>query len=245
MRNCFCPPRSRGSRARSGPQSSMPLGIDIEMRLSLAARRSRGLAPPVRPPRPARDGACALHRRRPRLAEPELTPQGKPGLPGSRLRFNLAHSGEVALVAVTRDRDVGVDVERVRPDADRWALVDHALTARERHQLQRIAPTERAHAFLSMWARKEALLKAAGVGLAHRTGSHRTGGRLRGRRAAELGTAGDSTVKTVPLPSVTSPPWRCGAQERALSSTVVYSVDRGLCLFREQLSPVDGTATSR
>ena len=53
----------------------------------------------------------------------ELTPQGKPVLPGSRLRFNLAHSGEVALVAVARDRDVGVDVERVRPDADRWALV--------------------------------------------------------------------------------------------------------------------------
>src|SRR5205085_12251591 len=79
--------------------------------------------------------------------------------------FNLAHSGEIALVAVTRDHDVGVDVERVRPDADRWALVDHALTAPERHELQRIAPTARAYAFLSMWARKEALLKAAGVGL--------------------------------------------------------------------------------
>jgi 4'-phosphopantetheinyl transferase len=130
----------------------------------------------------------------------ELTPQGKPRLPGSRLRFNLAHSGEVALVAVTRDHDVGVDVERVRPDADRWALVDHALTARERRQLQRIAPTARAHAFLSMWARKEALLKAAGVGLGIEPALIELDGDSLVAVPQALGTADDWTVMTVPLP---------------------------------------------
>jgi 4'-phosphopantetheinyl transferase len=130
----------------------------------------------------------------------ELTAQGKPVLPGSRLRFSLAHSGEVALVAVARDRDVGVDVERVRPDADRWALVDHALTARERHELKLTAPTERAHAFLSMWARKEALLKAAGVGLAIEPALIELDGDSLVAVPPELGAPENWTVITVPLP---------------------------------------------
>ena len=95
----------------------------------------------------------------------ERTPLGKPELRGAPLRFNLAHSGEVALVAVALGRAVGVDVERMRPGADRWALVRHALTARERGELDALPPGRRARAFLSVWARKEALLKAAGVGL--------------------------------------------------------------------------------
>jgi phosphopantetheinyl transferase len=131
----------------------------------------------------------------------EPTPQGKPVLPGSQLRFNLAHSGEVALVAVARDRDVGVDVERVREDADRWALVDHALTAGERRQLQRVAPAGRAHAFLSMWTKKEALLKAAGVGLAIEPALVELEGDAVVAVPPELGTADDWTVMTVPLPS--------------------------------------------
>ena len=130
----------------------------------------------------------------------ELTPQGKPGLSSSRLRFSLSHSGEVALVAVAQDRDVGVDVERVRPDADRWALVDHALTARERRHLQLVAPTWRSHAFLSMWARKEALLKAAGVGLGIEPALVELEDDKVVAVPPELGTAGDWTVMTGPLP---------------------------------------------
>jgi 4'-phosphopantetheinyl transferase len=95
----------------------------------------------------------------------ERTPLGKPRLRGSSLRFSLSHSGHVALVALARGHDVGVDVERIRPDVDRWAMVGHVLTARERRQLEGVTPAQRAHAFLSMWTRKEALLKAAGVGL--------------------------------------------------------------------------------
>jgi 4'-phosphopantetheinyl transferase len=90
---------------------------------------------------------------------------GKPQLPGAAFEVSLAHSGDVALVAVARDREVGVDVERIRPGADRWSLVNHALTPRERLQLEQVPRASRSKAFLSMWARKEALLKAAGVGL--------------------------------------------------------------------------------
>jgi 4'-phosphopantetheinyl transferase len=93
-------------------------------------------------------------------------PARKPELLGAPLRVSLAHSGQVALVAVTKSHDVGVDVETLRDGVDRWSLVDHALTPRERQRLEAIPPMQRAYAFLSMWTRKEALLKAAGVGLA-------------------------------------------------------------------------------
>ena len=43
---------------------------------------------------------------------------GKPFLEGARLEFNLSHSGAVALIAVARSRQVGVDVEQLRPMAD-------------------------------------------------------------------------------------------------------------------------------
>jgi len=94
------------------------------------------------------------------------TPGRKPELVGAPLRVSLAHSGGMALVAVTRSNDVGVDVETLRDGVDRWSLVDHALTPRERQRLEAVPPVQRTHAFLSMWTRKEALLKAAGVGLA-------------------------------------------------------------------------------
>jgi 4'-phosphopantetheinyl transferase len=149
----------------------------------------------------------------------EPAAHGKPALPGSRLRFNLAHSGDVALVAVAQDRDVGVDVERVRPDADRWALVDHALTARERRRLQRVAPAGRAHAFLSMWARKEALLKAAGVGLSVEPARIELDGDSVVAVPPELGTAGEWTVTTVPLDGyVAAVAVRCGRPRPPASS---------------------------
>jgi 4'-phosphopantetheinyl transferase len=170
----------------------------------------------------------------------ELTPHGKPVLSGSRLRFNLAHSGEVALVAVTRDRDVGVDVERLRPNADRWALVDHALTARERHQLQRVAPTRRAHAFLSMWARKEALLKAAGVGLGIEPDRIELAGDSVVAVPPELGAAGDWTIETIPLAGFVAAVAVRGTISKLLlfSEPVVYSDNS----YDRRLT---GTATSR
>ena len=93
------------------------------------------------------------------------SPLGKPRLLGAPFGFSLAHSGDATLVAITEARDVGVDVERIRAGADRWSLVDHALTPRERLELENVPRARRADAFLSMWTRKEALLKAAGVGL--------------------------------------------------------------------------------
>jgi phosphopantetheinyl transferase len=66
---------------------------------------------------------------------------GKPALadPSSPLRFNLSHSGDLALVAVTQGREVGVDVQKIKPRRD--------------------------IAFYKAWARREAIVKCVGTGL--------------------------------------------------------------------------------
>lgn len=83
-------------------------------------------------------------------------PSGKPRLAHGDLRFNLAHSGSLALIAATRGCEIGVDAELVRP-VDRA----HEIAARTFH------PAELAADFLRTWTRKEAVLKAVGVGVGY------------------------------------------------------------------------------
>ncbi len=92
---------------------------------------------------------------------------GKPRLVGARrdLRYSVSHAGGLTLVAVAAGREVGVDVERL--GRGRWlSLPGHVLTPSEQRSLDAVAGAAREAAFLRLWACKEAVLKAAGVGLA-------------------------------------------------------------------------------
>ena len=92
-------------------------------------------------------------------------PKGKPRLAGdSRLRFNLSHSGDLALLAVAEDFEVGVDVEEVRFDLSVDGLAGF-FTAAERERLRAEAPGDKERTFFRWWTRKEAVLKADGCGL--------------------------------------------------------------------------------
>src|SRR5262245_2743813 len=84
------------------------------------------------------------------------------------LRFNLSHSDNLALVAVARGREVGIDVERVRPVSDMAGIVSRFFSPLERQALDRVPPERRLHAFFATWVLKEAYLKACGDGLARR-----------------------------------------------------------------------------
>lgn len=95
----------------------------------------------------------------PGAVEFALGEHGKPELPGSRLRFNLSHSGDRALVAVADGIEVGVDVERT---ARRSQAVERTLTDGERAGL---TGADRHVELLRIWCRKEALAKALGGGL--------------------------------------------------------------------------------
>jgi 4'-phosphopantetheinyl transferase len=96
------------------------------------------------------------------------TVHGKPFLaqPAASLRFNLAHSGGLAFVAVSAAGEVGVDVERVRAGLDLDGIARRFFRPEEAAALAVLAPAQRTEAFFAVWTRKEALLKALGKGIA-------------------------------------------------------------------------------
>lgn len=91
---------------------------------------------------------------------------GKPVLQeGDDIRFNLSHSGDYALIAVSRGREVGVDIECARRDNSNAEVARRFFSAREVAALEMLPESERARAFFDCWARKEAYVKARGEGL--------------------------------------------------------------------------------
>src|SRR3954449_11781288 len=89
----------------------------------------------------------------------------KPRLePQSPLRFNLSHSGDVALIAVASEREVGIDVERVERERDVQRLARRMFLAAEREAVaESHDPVLTYHRH---WVAKEAFAKATGRGLA-------------------------------------------------------------------------------
>ncbi|MEJ2482322.1 MAG: 4'-phosphopantetheinyl transferase superfamily protein [Gemmatimonadota bacterium] len=92
-------------------------------------------------------------------------PEGKPRLRGDSLPFNLSHSAGELLIGVGTDVDIGVDLEVVRAVPEAGAFVREYLTASERAAWHRLPPHARDRFLLDRWTRKEACLKALGVGL--------------------------------------------------------------------------------
>jgi len=95
---------------------------------------------------------------------------GKPELAtdveGTGLRFNVSHSHGLALYAVTRRREIGVDVERIRPAVAQETIAEHFFSPREVAVLRALPAALQATAFFACWTRKEAYIKARGDGLA-------------------------------------------------------------------------------
>jgi 4'-phosphopantetheinyl transferase len=98
---------------------------------------------------------------------------GKPCLRGrgtrsphqAPLQFNVSHSGELVLIALTAGRALGVDVERIRPDTKTVELAERYFSAHERAALAGVGPDLQHDAFFNAWSRKEAYIKAQGTGL--------------------------------------------------------------------------------
>jgi 4'-phosphopantetheinyl transferase len=103
----------------------------------------------------------------PATVELRVAGGGKPALaaPGSSLRFNLSHSTGEALIAVAWEREVGVDIEQIRPRGDLLALARRALEPREARAIAAMPAADRPAAFHAAWARREAIAKCLGVGL--------------------------------------------------------------------------------
>jgi 4'-phosphopantetheinyl transferase len=94
--------------------------------------------------------------------------RGKPAIAqpaASRIQFNLSHSHELALLAITRDRAVGIDVEHVRENFSFQEVARRFFTAREAAVLSMLPEALQGTAFYRCWTSKEAFLKAKGTGL--------------------------------------------------------------------------------
>jgi 4'-phosphopantetheinyl transferase len=93
--------------------------------------------------------------------KPELTAQQNP----LQLRFNVSHSAQLALIAVSAGHRLGIDIEKQRIDVDISALAERFFSTRERAGLRALPEGLRVAAFFACWTRKESFLKATGDGL--------------------------------------------------------------------------------
>ncbi|HAV77677.1 MAG TPA: phosphopantetheine-protein transferase [Anaerolineae bacterium] len=91
---------------------------------------------------------------------------GKPAINSNiNIDFNLSHSGDYALIAVARDHKVGVDVERFRDNMEHEKIAHRFFSKREIAELMSLQPELRIRGFYNCWTRKEAYIKAHGLGL--------------------------------------------------------------------------------
>lgn len=94
---------------------------------------------------------------------------GKPMLAGNErdgeIKFNVAHSGGIALFAFTRAGEIGVDLEFIRPEIAGDDIARRFFSAAELACLKRIPAPARQQAFFDCWTRKEAFVKAKEIGL--------------------------------------------------------------------------------
>lgn len=96
-------------------------------------------------------------------------PKGKPSLTdnASGIRFNLSHSGQLAIYAVMRGREVGIDIEQTHPMDDLFEIARNYFSQAEFTVLAALPANQRIEGFFNCWTRKEAYIKALGDGLSY------------------------------------------------------------------------------
>lgn len=96
----------------------------------------------------------------------DVSEWGKPSLrhPRCDLEFNISHSANRILIAVSSAGPVGVDVEKILPEPP-YEVASIAFSQNERAVLERVPAARRGNVFYDLWTRKEALVKAMGLGL--------------------------------------------------------------------------------
>jgi 4'-phosphopantetheinyl transferase len=81
--------------------------------------------------------------------------------------FNLSHSAELILYAVTRGRIVGIDIEYIREDFATLDIAEHFFSKDEVAALKLLPTDQRTTGFFNCWSRKEAFIKAKGMGVSY------------------------------------------------------------------------------
>lgn len=94
---------------------------------------------------------------------------GKPFLANddSGLRFNVSHSGEIMLAAFVLNSEIGIDIEAIQQDIDYMGIGQRWFSEQESNTLRDLPKEKRIGAFFRAWTRKEAYIKAQGIGLSY------------------------------------------------------------------------------
>ncbi|MGB3468258.1 MAG: 4'-phosphopantetheinyl transferase superfamily protein, partial [Cyclobacteriaceae bacterium] len=92
--------------------------------------------------------------------------RGKPYLPNTSILFNLSHSQDLALYAITTVNQIGIDLEYIRPMNDAESLAERFFSPQEYNLISQLPPQQKQETFFKIWTCKEAYLKATGDGLA-------------------------------------------------------------------------------
>jgi len=80
------------------------------------------------------------------------------------LQFNVSHSDDFAVFALTIQQEIGVDIEKMAPHFNK-KVAERFFSKQEYIQLMALSPKERIEGFYQIWTKKEAIIKALGEGL--------------------------------------------------------------------------------
>lgn len=93
----------------------------------------------------------------------DVGPSGKPRLRASDLHFNVSHSEDMMLLAATRNRELGVDIEVMRQFEDMEILARRCMSNDEQARFERLPVEDRQRSFYAAWVRNEAQAKMRGL----------------------------------------------------------------------------------
>lgn len=156
---------------------------------------------------------------------------GRPALEDGRIRFNLTHAAGRAVCAVACDIDVGVDLERVRVLPELDALVRQVMSPLERMLFDELPVSERMIAFHRCWTRKEACLKAQGVGI------------VRDLQKVSVSLTAEQAPRLLQLDGATADAWQLRAWEQDGIWVGAVAADTGgrpVDILWQRAGPMDG-----
>jgi len=119
---------------------------------------------------------------------------GKPYVVG--VHFNVSHADSLAMFAISRSREVGIDIERIDPAFANEQIPERFFSPGEVRTLRALPESAQVQAFFNCWTRKEAYVKARGLGMSLSLASFDVS-LTPGEPAAFLGGAGDWSLEAI------------------------------------------------
>ena len=83
------------------------------------------------------------------------------------ITFNVSHSHDHALIAISKKYSLGIDIEKINRQSDYDSLVTRFFSKPEQSEFNALPKTIKARAFCACWTRKEAFIKAIGDGVTY------------------------------------------------------------------------------